>query len=269
MSEFSCNKCFGVYDDFYQYETHICMPSSSDKQENKEEIKQETKQETIVIGNYVMEGSKFKCNACSKLYANEKTFGKHACKPPAPKVEKPKIEQNIEPTVGPTKEEEDKKIENKLAELKISNEPKPKPEKKFKCDECNKAWATQRGLDNHDCKPPKEKEEYTCDDCKRVFKTEKGYTSHECKPKKVKEPKGDYICDACKNSYKTEKGFEKHKCVPKVDITCDACKKVYKSQKTFDTHVCEKLECEKCHKIFSKKLGFNKHIEANKCVVTK
>jgi hypothetical protein len=241
MSDFECAKCLGKFNDFDEYENHKCLESS----------------DVIILEvKYTMENGKFKCKLCSRLYANEKTFNKHACKGSnnVPSVN--------EPALVPTNN-----IELDTLKAEVNSSELNKSTKSFKCDNCNKSWITEKGLNNHKCKEGKQEAyEQICNDCKKTFKSEKKYTSHACKPK---QSKGDYKCSQCNAEYKTEKGLENHKCIPKFNKTCDDCKKNYRTEKGFNDHKCEKLECDKCSKIFKNKMIYDKHIKANKCVITK
>jgi uncharacterized C2H2 Zn-finger protein len=117
----------------------------------------------------------------------------------------------------------------------------------FKCDKCDKAYKTEKGLQNHKCKvsvtptnvsgfakPEDEKKEFPCTSCEKVYKTEKGLQNHKCKASgdsptnvSVNTPTNDSVnvltengkkefpCTKCKKVYKTEKGFSNHKCLNK------------------------------------------------------
>lgn len=305
--DFECDECKTGFADFDTYNNHKCGANEGSSIKRKELPDNVVTSNTPESVGFTKEGNKCKCNKCFKLYANEGTFKRHVCKPPASvptanakdaEVSKSlkESEEKLSQIVITEVKEEIPPKEEQQPSTKVEEKPTKaeKPDKKFSCDACKKSWVTEKGYNGHKCTPPLSEEEKEAKKeqakAERKAKSEQAkaekanaepviHTCDECakqfktkqglKNHKCKPQKDGTKCPVCTKVYKNEKRFENHKCVPKYSRQCEECKKDFKTEKGFIDHVCEMLECKICNKIFQKKLGYDRHIASGKCANVK
>lgn len=122
--------------------------------------------------------------------------------------------------------------ERPRAELTVP--PTPKKPKNFKCDVCEKAFATRGKLKQHETIHTGEKR-YTCEHCSKGFSSKFKLARHMVVHSRVRE----WECEACGTGFRRKDHLEAHlrqHCGDRVVYPCELCSKTYSCKGSLRKH---------------------------------
>ncbi|KAJ8732116.1 hypothetical protein PYW08_014846 [Mythimna loreyi] len=135
-------------------------------------------------------------------------------------------------------------------------------EKKFKCDQCEKAFYTENVLRAH-IKLHGATKKFKCDQCIAAFVSPTSLKSHML----VHDDEKKHVCDVCNKAFKKKHLLKRHKMIHNFGdkpIKCELCPMTfitkYNLRHHMRVHTGERpFRCEICSQPYSYKHDFNRH----------
>ena len=157
--------------------------------------------------------------------------------------------------------------------------------KRFKCGNCEAAYADIRLLKRHKVKVHKSQSELSCKECKLFFSSEKGLNAHQNVyhgngenlvqikksttklHRKVQKPTIDTVSEEelLKKHVTIHEGLKDNSSSKQKQFECNDCHKIYKAKMKVIDHInkvhrgLKNHECAKCKKVFGYQENLKKH----------